>query len=150
MTGTYFATKYDSAADEVIAILSDVNEGYGKESTGDVESPVGYISLVILDDTCDLDVQDTTGAYPRGDLAGETAREYGVTAEDIRGNFIVVGNSQGFIGVERFDTAEAAQAEFDCREARYAAWSEQEEDDPLHEGDGVYVCPVIGHGYHSV
>ena len=146
-TSTYFPTKYDSAADEVIAILSDVGEGYGKASTGDVEAPTGYFALVVLDDSCDLDVQDTTGAYPPGDPAGETAREYGVTAEDVTGVFIVTTNSQGAVSVERFDTEAEAQAEYDCREGRYAAYDDEDRDP---DGDGVYVCPVLGHGYHSV
>lgn len=128
MTSAYFATKYDSAASEVIAILSDVNEGYGRASTGDVEAPTGHFSLVILDDTCDLDVQDTTGAYPVGDLAGETAREYGVTAEDIAGNFIVTHNEQGFVDVSSFDTEAEAERVYAALVEQYAAWSDDDEE----------------------
>jgi len=142
----YFPTKYDSAAHEVIAILASVSEGYGKAETGESDSPVGFLALVILDDSCDLDFADHTN-YPRGDLAGETAREYGVTADDVRGAHIVTWNSQGFVSVETFDTADEAQAEFDCRAARYAEWSDEDRDP---DSDGVYVCPVPGHGYHSL
>lgn len=157
----YFPTKYDSARDEVIAVLSSVSEGYGADETGDTESPVGFVSLVILNDrpepcghpghgpdthACDLDFSDTTGAYPRGDYAGELARTYGVTADDVRGSHIVTHDSQGFVSVETFDTEQEARDEYDCRAARYAAWS----DDDREDGDDIYICPVIGHGYHTL
>lgn len=116
----YFPTEYASAAAEVIALLADVVEGYGKAEAGEVDAPTGYFALVILDDTCDLDFADTSTNYPRGDLVGETAREYGVTAEDVRGAHIVTHDSQGFVSVETFDTAEEAQREFDRRYAVFA------------------------------
>lgn len=122
----YFATKYDSAACEVIAILSDVSEGYGRAATGNSEAPDGYFSLVVLDDTCDLDFTDTSTNYPRGDMAGEVARAYGVTAADVTGAHIVTWNSQGMVSVETFESAEEAQAEYDVREARYADWDDAE------------------------
>lgn len=127
MTSTYHPTKYDSAADEVIAILSDEAEGYGKKSSGNVDAPTGHYALVILDSTCDLDVQDTTGAYPPGDLAGETAREYGVTAADITGCFIVTSNDQGFVSVQRFETPGEAEAAYEVLEAAFDAWSDDNE-----------------------
>lgn len=147
--GNYFATKYDSAAAEVIALLSDESEGYGRrdDSSGDAEAPTGYFSLVVLDSSCDLDFSDTTGAYPVGDRVGETAREYGVTADDVRGVHIVTTNSQGLVAVESFDSEPAARVEFDCRAARYAEWSDEDRDEG---SDGVYVCPVAGHGYHTL
>lgn len=156
----YFATKYDSAAHEVIAILSDYNEGYGKEMTGDVDSPVGFIALVILDERCDLDFSDHTN-YPVGDYAGEVARIYGVTAADVMGNHLVTTNTFGAVTVETFATAEEAQAEYDCRAAHYDAWEDVEshlcsaaddcpEDGTCEGPEGIYVCPVIGHGYHNV
>lgn len=142
---TYHATKYDSAAAEVIAILSDVNEGFGKDQTGDTDSPVGFIAWVVLDESCDLDFSDATN-YPAGDYAGEIAREYGVTSADVMGAHLVTTNSQGFVSVETFPTAAAAQDEYTCRAARYAVWDDEERD----EEDTIYVCPVAGHGYHEV
>lgn len=145
ITVDYFATKYDSAAHEVIAILSSVSEGYGKDETGDTESPVGFIALVHLDDTCDLDFEDHTN-YPRGDYAGEVAREYGVTEADVTGSHIVTHHSSGAVFVETFETAQAAADEYQCRAERYAAWSDEDHDE---DWDGVYVCGVTGHGYHN-
>ena len=142
----YHATKYDSAAHEVIAILSSVSEGFGTMETGDVESPTGWFALVILDDTCDLDFSDTSTNYPLGDYAGEVARTYGVTAADVIGAHIVSEDDRGFVSVETFDSADAARAEFACREARFNFWADGADESP----DGVYVCPVIGHGYHTL
>jgi len=144
---TYHPTRFDSARDEVVGILSSASEGYGTAESGDVEAPTGFFALVLLDQSCDLDVQDTTGAYPIGDEAGEVARTYGVTAEDIKGSWIVTTNSQGFYDVVRFNTAGEAREAFDCAEARYAEWNDEDRDE---DSDGVYVCPVIGHGYHSL
>jgi hypothetical protein len=118
----YFATKYDSAAAEVISILSDYSEGYGTAQSGDVEAPTGFFALVILDDSTDLDFADTTGSYPVGDYAGEVARTYGVTADDVRGAHVVTTNSQGFVSVQTFDTADEAQAHYAELEAAYSAW----------------------------
>jgi hypothetical protein len=144
---SYFATKYDSAAHEVISHLSSVTEGYGKEETGDSESPTGYFALVILDDTCDLDFADTSTNYPRGDYVGEVAREYGVTADDVKGAHIVTTNEQGFVSVETFETEDEAREEYDCRAARFEEW---DDDDRGDDWDGVYMCPVNGHGYHRM
>lgn len=124
----YFATKYDSAAAEVIAILSSVSEGYGIAETGDVESPTGYFAFVVLDDTCDLAFDDHTN-YPVGDYAGEVAREYGVTAADVLGAHIVTTNSQGFVSVETFDSRDEGEARFDYLAEIYNAWDDEGNDD---------------------
>ena len=143
----YFATRYDSARDEVVALLSDEGEGYGRRDgmTGDVDSPTGSIQLVHLDATCDLDFADHTN-YPPGDEVGELARTYGVTADDVTGSHIVTYNAQGFVYVDTFDTREQAQERFDCLAGRYAEWSDRGEDDESE----VYVCPGDSHGYHEV
>jgi hypothetical protein len=121
----YRATKYDSAAHEVVAILSDWSEGFGTGRTGEVDAPTGYVALVHLDDTSDLAFDDHTN-YPVGDHAGETAREYGVTADDVRGSWLVTHNSQGFVSCERFDSREDAERAFAEIEAAYAEWSDDD------------------------
>ena len=143
----YFATKYDSAAAEVIALLADESEGYGSSRTGNVDSPMGSVDLVHLDATMDLDF-DNLESYPLGDEVGEIARLYGVTAEDVIGSYIVTYNDQGFVSVERFDTRELADERFRCLGGRYEAWEDNDED--AASESGLYVCPVIGHGYHEV
>jgi hypothetical protein len=123
----YFATKYDSAAAEVIAILSDYTEGFGKTQDGDVDSPTGFFALVILDESCDLAFADHTN-YPLGDYAGEVARTYGVTADDVMGAHVVTTNSHGFVWVQTFATAEEAQAHYAELEAAYSAWLDSDEE----------------------
>lgn len=138
----YFATKYDSATHEVIAHLVDEIEGFGRrdDSTGDVNAPTGWFALVTVPDEYDVTV-DTD------EPVAELVTEYGVTAGDVRGSFIVTHNSQGFVSVETFDDEATARAEYDCRAARYAEWDDEDRDE---DGDGVYVCPVAGHGYHTL
>jgi hypothetical protein len=140
---TYHATKYDSARDEVIALLSDETEGYGMrdDSTGDVDAPTGYVQLVTIPADADLSLPTP------GDWVAELAETYGIAAEDVAGSHIVTHNSQGFVSVETFESEEQAREVFDCLDARYAEWSDEDRDE---DSDGVYICPVQGHGYHSL
>lgn len=157
---TYFATKYDSAAAEVIALLSDETEGYGMrdDTTGNVDAPTGFFALV----TIPADVSFPSAPFDAYAYSADTvANEYGVTPTDVIGSHIVTHNSQGFVSVETFDSEQEARDEFDCRAARFAEWDEHEDtcltdcaDDSGEwngcDWDGVYVCPVTGHGYHSL
>jgi hypothetical protein len=120
-TPTYFATKYDSAAHEVIAVLADYAEGFGSGFGGDVDCPTGYFQRVTLDESCDLDFTDYTN-YRSGDYAGELARTYGVTAKDVMGHHIVTTNDQGFVSVTTYDTAEEADAALAALEAAWSEW----------------------------
>ena len=122
----YFPTKYDSAADEIIAALSDEAEGYGTrdDTTGEVDAPTGYVSLVIIPADVDL-----TADYMGGDMIARLAADYGVTAADVAGVHIVTTNDQGFVSVVTFDTEDEARAAFDQLSAEYAEWLGDEEDD---------------------
>lgn len=117
----YFATKYDSAAHEVIAILADHAEGYGQDFGGNVDAPTGYFELVILDESHDVDFHDHTN-YPPGDYAGEVARRHGVQAGDVMGNWLVLTNAQGFVSVIGHPTPDAARAAFAQLEAQWIDW----------------------------
>lgn len=141
----YHSTKHDSAAAEVIAELSDVATGFGSDATGDVDSPTGYFALVILDQTCDLGFSDHTN-YPTGDYVGELARTYGVTEADVIGAHIVTWDSRGFVSVETFPTDDDARTEYACRSQRFDEWADPDADPEGH----VYVCGVVGHGYHTL
>lgn len=124
---TYHATKYDSARDEVIAILASPLEGFGRAATGNVEAPTGFVELVVLDETHDLDFTDHTN-YPPGDLCGETARLYGVTTQDVLGAWLVISNDQGFVTVLGHDNASAAMRHFSQIEKAYLTWEDQDDD----------------------
>lgn len=132
---SYFPTKYDSARDEIIGQTAFESD----DSTGDVESPVGYIALVSLLGR----IEDLGG----DDYAIELATTYGVEPAEWFGHHIVTTTDQGFVYVESFDSESLAREEYDCRAARYAEWADEERDED--SGD-VYVCPVQGHGYHTL
>ena len=102
----YFASKYDSARDEVIAHLSDTAEGFGYESMGESDAPTGFVSLVRLDESCTIDFSGT-------DHVDSLAREHGVTAEDVYGHHIVTHNSQGFVSVQTFPFTELGREDFE-------------------------------------
>lgn len=115
--------------------------GYGTrdDSFGDVEAPTGYVSLVTIPASVSFVSEDDW------DVASQTARIYGVTPADVIGTYLVTWNSQGFVSVETFTDEASARDEFRCRQGRYEAWADEDNDD----WDGVYVCPVTGHGYHT-
>jgi hypothetical protein len=139
----YRATKYDSARDEVIALLSDELEGYGMrdDTSGDVDAPTGWFALVTIPDDVELSMPTP------GDWVAELADTYDVMPAEVAGLHIVTHNSQGFVSVETFETEQEARDTFDCRAARYAEWDDEDRDE---DSDSTYVCPVTGHGYHTL
>lgn len=114
---TYHATKYDSAAAEVIALLSDEMEGYGQreDTSGEVDAPTGHFALVVIPENVEFSADDE-------DQANLVAIEYGVTPADVAGVHIVTHNSQGFVSVETFPTRADAQYVFDVLAEEYAEW----------------------------
>jgi hypothetical protein len=149
----YFATKYGSARDEVIALLADETEGYGQrgDTSGDVDAPTGWFALVVIPDDVCLAGPAMSSIGLDAEIA-ELAGTFGVTPEEIVGVHIVQHSSQGFVSVTTYEDEATARADFNCASHRYNVWSEDEwnDGDPLADGDGVYVCPVEGHGYHTV
>jgi hypothetical protein len=141
----YFATRYASATAEVVALLSDYYEGYGVDATGSVEAPTGHVSWVVLTSGVhDVDFSSTTGGYPVGDLVGETARYYGVTADDVFGAWIVTEDDRGHVDVTRYACTDDARDAFRCADARYLAWDHEDVFNPAD----VFVCPI--HGYEQI
>lgn len=115
----YFATKYDSARDEVIALLADELEGFGRrdDTSGEVEAPTGWFALVTIPDDVDL-----TADYLGGDYLEELTNTYGVRPADVAGVHIVTENSQGFVDVTSFDSEAEAREVFDALCAEYSEW----------------------------
>lgn len=133
----YFSGKYESAAAEVIAVLS-VDCDY----TGESDAPGGYVSRITI--TAD-------DGWSTDELVADVVRDYGVTAQDVIGHHIVTGTSSGAVYVESYATGAEADDVYRCAEGRYAAWLGDDDDDVDADREGdVYVCPVIGHGYHNV
>lgn len=132
---SYFATKYDSARDEIVGQFAFEPD----ESSGDVEAPTGFFALVLLAGTAD--------ELTHEDYARELAETYGVEPSEWAGSWIVTSTDQGFVYVEQFETEAAAREQFECLSGRYSFWVDEERDE---DSDGVYVCPVQGHGYHQL
>lgn len=130
----YFATKYDSARDEIIGQMAFEPNAW----TGDVEAPCGYVALVVLAGTAEEIASD--------DYAQELATTYDVSAAEIAGAWLVKSDDRGFVYVKSFDSEKDAREAFECTDARYAVWADEERD----EDDTTYVCPVQGHGYHEL
>lgn len=122
----YHATKYDSARDEVIALLADELEGYGMrdDTSGNVDAPTGWFALVTIPaDIVWSPAADFTGS------ADDVASEYGVTRDEVIGSHIVTHNSQGFVSVWSFDSEAEARAEFDRLAGEFAEWDDQDGDE---------------------
>jgi hypothetical protein len=130
----YHATKYDSARDEVIALLADEAEGYGMrdDSSGEADAPTGYFALVTIPAGVELVQTDLAAAYhvtpQEVDAISDLAVTYGVTPAEVIGSHIVTHNSQGFVSVETFDSEELARAEFDRLAGEYAEWADDGDD----------------------
>lgn len=119
---TYHATKYDSARDEVVALLSDEAEGYGMrdDTTGDVDAPTGYVALVVIPGDVYLIPDGPIASARYG--ADSVAAEYDVTPEDVAGVHLVTTNSQGFVSVETFETEEEAREAFRAADTLYTRY----------------------------
>jgi hypothetical protein len=113
----YFATKFDSARDEIVSLLSDWLSGFGEYCSGDVESPTGFFEMVIIPDTIDFNNVPYWEAY-----VIELINDYGVVPGEIIGNWVVTTNSQGFVYVERFETEEMAREAYTILENEYVEW----------------------------
>jgi hypothetical protein len=149
----YFATKYDSARDEVIALLADATEGYGRtdDTSGDVDAPTGWFALVVIPDDVCLAGPAMSSIGLDAEIA-KLAGTFGVTPADVAGVHIVQHDSQGFVHVETYAEEVTARRDFDCASHRYNVWSEDDwnDGDPLTDEDGWFDCPVKGHGRHHV
>lgn len=95
-------SKFDSRLDEALYTLTlDGTD----ETTGSVEAPTGHAVLMHID-------------KPFSHLQAGFDRPVTVPA----GHYIVKEDSQGFVTVETFQTAEDANEEFRAIDAEYAEW----------------------------
>jgi hypothetical protein len=112
--------KFDNARDE---FLYDMTlNGWANESSGDSESPTRWFALVIIERA---ELAEVWAALDDSRRAMVSARE---SAGDLVGSFIVSTDSQGFVYVESFDTADLARAEYAARDAEYGEWIGEEDD----------------------
>lgn len=107
----YSKSRWNSARDELLDDL--VQEGLSSRETGEVDSPVGFVSLVHI---AECDVADVLDGWD------ERIAELGVVASEIVGSFMVRVASDGFVNVTRYDVAADADAEFDFLSNEHDAW----------------------------
>jgi len=124
MTEDYFATKFRSARDEV---LYDLHLDSSERCSGDAEAPTGWFAgMVITADEIHAIARrpevvefQFKGQFPLTDT--------GLT-DQFAGFFLIGGNDQGFVYVERC----ISQADLDGRiaelDAAYGAWLDTDED----------------------
>lgn len=123
---TYHATKYDSARDEVVALLSDPTEGFGSEYFGNVDAPTGYVQVVRLTDDL-LETWEQRGVVDSWeDRIDDLISEHHVTSDDVRGLHAVVSNDQGFVTVLTFASEDLLASWLRETEEEFAAWDDQD------------------------
>lgn len=114
----YFGTKYDSPADEIIAILSEVGEGYGIESTGECESPFGYVTISEIPLCPDLGIG----------LEG-LAAEYDVDVTTLPGWYLVTYLDNGMVSVRECPGERQAREDFEKIAEDYGQWADDSDDE---------------------
>lgn len=102
--GPYSLGKYATLLDHYLATMA--LDGWANDSMGDVESPGGFKSLVIVEPADLVEIADVFGAPVVGTI----------------GNFIVSEDSMGFVYVERFATPELAREAYGDACDAYSAW----------------------------
>jgi len=116
---TYFPTKYATARDEVLDVLAGE---FADDSSGDVDAPCGHYASVEFADVATVERELTPEAMA-------IAHEYGVGMSEFVGWHIVRTDSNGFVGVESFDTVALFTARWYELERIYGEWSGDLDDD---------------------
>lgn len=115
----YFATRFACARDEVLGQLG--LEGWSNASSGDTESPTGYFERI---SNTEEELQELVEAFE--DIIGQM-RQYGFSERELLGHFLLVHDSQGFVGVHEYDTHEELVARFEELEDEYGNWGSDDE-----------------------
>jgi hypothetical protein len=112
MANTYFATKFDSAEQELVYMLSDWLSGYGIESGGNVESPSGYFQLADIPADFEIDAEQI-----------EFVEYYEIDTDTIPGHYVCTTDERGFVFVDHFDSLELATNYYNNAEHAYLEWA---------------------------
>lgn len=95
---------------------------WADDTDGEVDSPTGYFALV-TDITHDTFVQ--VG------IAFDDEQVATLTPADFGEHVVITGDSQGFIYVESFDTADEATRKYNALQDDYGVWLGVEPDDDM-------------------
>lgn len=107
MSDTYVSTKYNSAEAEA---LDDMASDGTYPTTGDVESPIGHVTMVDM----------TFGGWWVGDNRATFIPS---------GGYIVTCDSQGFVDAEHYATYDEAMIAFNELDREYGQWLDTVEGD---------------------
>lgn len=121
-------SKFDSPRDERLHYLT--LEGWGNQSDGNVECPVGWFCLITIDNTELPEIKDAFRDNPY--LQGDD-----VWAELI-GNFIVRENNQGFVTVESYDAVSDAKANYRWLLSKANEWFDAMDDESRDNDHPTY------------
>lgn len=121
-------SKFDSIRDEALYQLS--MDGWANEGTGDVESPQGAFSRIVIETpelgevvgALDDEIRDRFPAQIEG-FWNFDGRDY----QSLIGNFLLVINSQGLVYVTEYSDQAILNHEYAMREAAFSVWSDQDE-----------------------
>lgn len=115
----YFATKYGSPRNEVLGAM--LEGGWGNESSGDVEAPTGHFCRI---SNSTQELQEVSEVF--SDILGEMGR-YGIKPSDLLGHFLLITDSNGFVNVNQYDTAEELTHEYNILDEAYSVWLQAQE-----------------------
>lgn len=115
----YFATKYSCPRDEILGEMG--LQGWANASSGDVASPTGYFERIT---NTPEELAEVEQAFE--DVIARM-RQYGFTADELLGHFLLVHDDQGFVGVHEYDTHEELVQRFEELEEAYSEWGSDDE-----------------------
>lgn len=107
--------KFDSARDEALYVMS-VN-GWANQSSGNVEAPTGYFSLIC---NSRAELPEILDAFET-----EFASIDGFAPDSLIGNFIMEESEIGFVYVTEFPSEYLAGLHYTRQDETYAEWEAQ-------------------------
>lgn len=118
---TYFPTKYSSARDEAIHLITSDCQDWN----GTAEAPTGafYGTRYTRSDLVDIVVNDLDITAVR--QLRQLMTDYGVKLDDLIGYWTVQETDQGFVHVNHYDDPEAQLNALDYLRDRFYDWDRQ-------------------------
>mgnify|MGYP001791810815 CR=1 FL=1 len=115
---TYIGHKYSSARDEVLHAMSV--QGWANRSDGNVEAPTGFFAII---SNSPAELAEVVAAF---DEEIEGTEDSDFSTSELVGHFVLVEDSQGFVGVYDYSTELGARVFYDELEDTFSKWDEEE------------------------
>jgi len=119
--------KYSSARDSILHFLC--TSEWSNDSFGDVEAPTGYV-WKISNDPADVHIPNTeiTSVLEEWFIANPEVTDSPELRAELVGHFLVTEDSQGFIGVTEYPTANLLAVAYESLEGIFSEWAGSEDD----------------------